>query len=406
MAINANSPCPAGTGKKIKFCCSDLAAELEKIDRMIEGEQFIATLQHIDQAEAKGQYRACLMTIKSELLRATNQLDAARTYAADFLRRFPENPVAWSEMALFAAMEGNGQDAISKLQKAITLCQGKINSRIYEAIAVVAAELLEEGRVVSGRALLHLLNAMNPNDRHVVERLLYFNRATNVPLMLKSDPGMLPCPVDAPWKEKFEAAMAPMKRAQWQETADKLTALAAEVPDAAVVWNNLARIRSWLADDAGAIEAFGRYAALPVPLEDAVEAEATAMFLSPSPLGDEVDVLRWEWPVGDAERLQELLLSERRILPTPMDMSQWPVHESPPPRMTGALLDRPALRDGDDISRDTIPRLEAQICSLAARPIARHGWRFWPYCGARLTMRRRLSARSAATRSKAGRKKP
>jgi hypothetical protein len=360
MAVNAYSPCPAGTGKKIKFCCSDLAAELEKIDRMIEGEQFIATLQHIDQLEAKGQYRACLMTIKSELLRATNQLDAARKYVADFVARFPENPVAWAELAYYAVLDESGEVALDKLQRSLALCNGAINSRVYEAIAVVAQELLEDGRVVSGRALLHLLNAMNPNDRHVVDRLLYFNRAANVPLLLKADPGMLPCPADVPWREKFEAAMAPMKRAQWKETADRLTALAAEVPDAAVVWNNLARVRSWLADDAGAIEALRRYAALPVPLEDTVEAEATAMFLSPSLLGDEVDVLRWSWPVRDAERLQELLLSDRRILPTPVDLANWPVSESPPPRMAAVLLDRPSLREGDAISGETMPRLEAQ----------------------------------------------
>ncbi len=142
------------------------------------------------------------------------------------------------------------------------------------------------------------------------------------------------------------------------------------MPDAPVIWNNLARIRSWLADDAGAIEAFRRYAALSVPQEDAVEAEATAMFLSPSPLGDEIDVLRWSWPVRDAERLQELLLSDRRIVPTPVDRANWPMSESPPPRMTGALLDRPALREDDAVTRDTIPPWRAKYCSSAARPIA------------------------------------
>ncbi len=380
MAVNAYSPCPAGTGKKVKFCCSDLAAELEKIDRMIEGEQFVATLQHIDQLEAKGQYRACLMAIKSELLRATNQLDAARTYVADFAARFPENPVAWSESALFAAMDGDGRAALDNVQRSLALCQGAIGGRVYEATAIVAAELLEDGRIVSGRALLHLLNALNPNDRHVVDRLLYFNRAANVPLLLKADPGMAPCPADVPWREKFEAAMAPMKRALWQETADRLAALAAEVPDAPVIWNNLARIRSWLADDAGAIEAFRRYAALyvgqvsnlpesrqignlphSVSLEDATEAEATAMFLSPSPLGDEIDVLRWSWQVRDAERLQELLLSDGRIVITPVDRANWPVNESPPPRLNGALLDRPALRADDAVSRDAMPRMAGQI---------------------------------------------
>lgn len=360
MAINAYSPCPAGTGKKIKFCCPDLQSELEKIDRMIEGEQFVASLQHVDQLEAKGQRRACLMAIKAELLRATNQFEAAETYAAEFVERFSENPVAWSESALLTAMRDGGAAAMGKLQKAFALCQGAIHHRVYEAAEVVANELLEEGSVVAGRALLSLLNALNPNDRHVTERLIYFNRAANVPLLLKADPGLMTCPADVPWREKFEAAMEPMKRAQWQETADRLAALADEVPAAPVVWNNLGRIRSWLGDD-GAGEALRRYAALDVPLDDAVEAEATALLLSPSSLGDEVDVLRWSWNVRDPERLQELLLSDRRVLTLPADLSAWPVDESPPPRMVAAILDRPALRSEDPLSRETVPSIECQL---------------------------------------------
>ncbi len=361
MALDAYSPCPAGTGRKVKFCCPDLQSELEKIDRMIEGEQYVASLQHIDQLEAKGQQRACLMAIKSELLRATNQFEAHESYTAQFLERFPQDPVAWSESALLAATREDGAAAMDKLQTAIELCQGVIHHRVYEAAEVVANALLEEGRAVAGRAMLHLLNVMSPNDQHVVGRLVHFNRSANVPLLLKNDPGMMPCPDDAPWRAKFEEAMAPMKTARWRQTARRLTELAADAPDAPAVWNNLGRIRSWLADDAGAAEALRRFAALEVPLEDAVEAVTTAMLLVASPLGDEIDLLRWSWPVGDAERLQELLLSERRVLAMPVDVSAWADSETPPPRMAAALLDRPALRSDDAVSLDTIPSMECQL---------------------------------------------
>ena len=109
MAIDAYSLCPAGTGKKIKFCCPDLISDLDKIERMIEGEQYVACLHHIDQLEKKDQYRACLMAAKSELLRITDQLDAARSYVAEFLQRFPENPTAWAESALLAMMDEGGR---------------------------------------------------------------------------------------------------------------------------------------------------------------------------------------------------------------------------------------------------------------------------------------------------------
>src|SRR5208337_5523206 len=137
MALDAYSLCPGGTGKKIKFCCPDLLPELEKIDRMIEGEQFVASIQHIDQIEQRGQYRACLMAIKSELLRVTNQLDQSQTYVANFLERFPQNSAAWSESALLAAVSEGSRAAMGKLQQAIALCDGNIQSRVFEATTVV-----------------------------------------------------------------------------------------------------------------------------------------------------------------------------------------------------------------------------------------------------------------------------
>ena len=44
MAIDSYAPCPGGTGKKIKFCCSDLVGDLEQLDRLIEGDQITAAL--------------------------------------------------------------------------------------------------------------------------------------------------------------------------------------------------------------------------------------------------------------------------------------------------------------------------------------------------------------------------
>lgn len=362
MAIDAYSLCPGGTGKKIKFCCPDFLPELEKIDRMMEGEQYIACIQHIDQLEQKGQSRACLMAFKSELLRVTNQLDGAPAYVANFVERFPQNPLAWSESALLTAVSEGGLAAMGKLQRAIALCDGGIQSRVFEAAAVVANALLQEGHWAAGRALLHLLASLNPEDRETMERLIYINRSAEIPMLLKSDPAILPCPPDAPWRAKFEAALAPLKKAQWQEVADHLTALAAEVTDSPALWSNLAVVRSWLADEAGAREAFQKFAALPTVLEeDAVESAAIAMLTSESPLGDDIDILRWTWPVRDSERLHELLLSDHRIAPVPVDASAWRASDSPPPRMAGMLLDRPSLDIDEGFSLDNMPSVLGQL---------------------------------------------
>jgi hypothetical protein len=360
MALDAYSLCPGGSGKKTKFCCPDLLPDLEKADRMIEGEQYIACIQHIDQIEQKGLYRACMMTIKAELLRVTNQVERAAAYAANFVERFPQNALAWSESALHSAVADGGPAGMAKLQRAIGLCAGHIQSGTRDAAVVICKVLAQEGHWAAARALLHLLTTLDPEDRESMQLLLQMNQSAEIPMLLKSDSAMLPCPAEVPWRSDFDAALAPLKIAHWQETADRLTALAVKAPDSPAVWHNLAVVRSWLADEAGAREAFQRFAELPVPLEDAVEAEAIAMLTSESPLGDDVEIVRWTWPLRDVDGLHEALLSDRRVAPVRVEASQW-AEDSPPPRMGGMLLDRPALESGDSLSLENMPSLLAQL---------------------------------------------
>ncbi len=105
MALDAYTPCPGATGKKIKFCCPDFLSELEKIDQMIAGEQFAGCLQHIMCLceQPANRDRQCLLSYQALLLRVTGQFDAARTHAAAFLQKYPGNQVALAESAMLAA---------------------------------------------------------------------------------------------------------------------------------------------------------------------------------------------------------------------------------------------------------------------------------------------------------------
>ena len=54
MTIDRYTPCPGGTGKKIKFCCQDLLHELEGVHRMLEGDQRLACLEHVEKLFGPG----------------------------------------------------------------------------------------------------------------------------------------------------------------------------------------------------------------------------------------------------------------------------------------------------------------------------------------------------------------
>jgi hypothetical protein len=360
MSIDAYSPCPGGTGKKIKFCCGDFLTELQKIDRMIEGEQYLACLQHIDQllSQRANQERACLLASKVMLLRTTGERKAAEEAAAAFLAKHPNNQIALAETAMLAAAI-NPKVGLELVMRALRVAAGDLAARTYQAMGLVAGYLLRAGFTLPARALFELQCEIAEEDDRAEDLLETLIRATDVPLLVRDEPPLLPCPKDAPWSGRFDEAMQPIQTGDWVTAAERLAALAGEVPDSPVLWSNLAVLRGRLADNAGCIEAWRRYAAIrgreEDGLEDAVEAEARAMFLSADPLGDRIDIVNLVWTVKDAERAQERLLSSPRLKSISFDPAHFSDGETPPPKGAFMLLDRSIPESAEGLNVETMP---------------------------------------------------
>jgi len=360
MSLDVYSHCPGGTGKKIKFCCPDFLGELQKIDRMLEGEQHLACLQYIEHLERQHPDRPCLLATKIALLRMTGRSNEVAATVTHFLEKHPNNPIALAESAILQAVARNGRDAVGALQRLLNSSEGPIDRRVYEAIGAVAEILLNYGDWLAGRALLQLQMVMAEEDPHPVEMLVGINRSSQVPLLLKDDPPIATCPDDAPWKAQFEEAMAPTRKGDWQGAAEKLAALAEEVSDSPAIWRNLATLRGWLADRDGCIEALRKLAALDVPLEEAVEAEACAMLCSDDPLDDSMEMNNLRREIQDVERVQAAFSLDSRTLQIPFDPSSFSDEENPPPTSAYLLLDRPIPQSAEGITWESLSRVLGQ----------------------------------------------
>ncbi len=255
-----------------------------------------------------------MLATKCELLRATDQQEAARATAAAFLAKHPENQIALVEAAMIAAPK-DARGAMGLLQRALRAAGGALAGRTYQAIGFVAGALLRAGYPMPARVLLQLQCDVAEEDDRSVQLLSAMSQAGDIPLLLRDNARTATCPDDAPWKDRFSEAVQPLGMVDWQTAAERFTALAADAPDATAVWQNLAVLRGWLADNPGCIDALRRYASLrarePGGLEDAVEAEATAMFLAADPLGDRQKMLTLVWTVKDVDAAQEAFCRRR-----------------------------------------------------------------------------------------------
>ena len=93
---------------------------------MLEGEQYMACLQHIEHVrELPGNRdRQCLLAQETYLLRITEQHEAAKKLAAEFLEKHPTNQTALAECCLAHAAEGDTKKAMSYLAARVPRRQG------------------------------------------------------------------------------------------------------------------------------------------------------------------------------------------------------------------------------------------------------------------------------------------
>jgi predicted Zn-dependent protease len=123
MAIDPYALCPCGSGKKLKFCCSDVVGEIEKIHRMIEGDQPRAALRHVEQTLASHPNRASLLDLKASLELSLDELDAARRTVDEFAAAHPDSPTALACRALLLADTDQATAAAATLQRALALVE-------------------------------------------------------------------------------------------------------------------------------------------------------------------------------------------------------------------------------------------------------------------------------------------
>ena len=359
--IDPYAYCPCGSGKKMKFCCADMSAEIERIQEMLEGGQRAAALEFIETAEKKFPDRAYLVTTKALLQSILGSDDKAAATLEDFLSRHPKHPVALAEMAVVTAARHGSLAGIQPLQKAMEASEESISGRVVASVSRLGEMLLMEGRVAAARGHFMLAYSMNPNDEVSLQLLSRFFQSPNIPLVLKNEQTLVPAPAGVPWQAEFDAAVTEARRGLWWRAADKLKNLTAQAGESPELWRNLAVLRSWLADMPGSIAALRKLASLKIPLDDAVEAEALAQIYDGGADQDVVDELRTAVDLKNLDAAVETFASTKRLAPFNWESLGIDFGDQPPPRAGYFLLDRELPATGVGIARTDVPKIIARL---------------------------------------------
>ena len=268
--------------------------------------------------------------------------------------------MALAEAAIFATRE-NPPAAVELLQAAFERADKQLPMQLYDALGVVAMGLLSEGEAFAARAHLMLQFGLSGGkDEQTLRLIVQIQASPEVHLLLKENQPLVEAPADALWKCTFDTALEAARSGRWRLAAEQMQSLAEKAGQWPAIEHNIAVLRSWLAQGAAAIQALRSYAAQKVPLDDAVEAEATAQVLDDDG-GDQTDIVRTVYPVTDVETLLANLTSSRQSLRMPGDLRALAAENEPPPKGYFSLLDRPKPAAGASLTLEAIPRILGQV---------------------------------------------
>jgi tetratricopeptide (TPR) repeat protein len=257
MATDPYGSCPCGSGKKFKWCCQDIHAEVDQAFKQFADGQHEAALktmesvvgQHPDNAEAWGR-QAQLFSLNDQLEKAEQALDKA--FALN-----PNYPFGYMLRGMFRQQEGESVGALMLFRKAVAAYApdaAEPLAYIHELIADIELRL---NRPVAARAALLQAVRLSPSNSDLKKALDgLFGSTSRLPEVARKDYTLLrPSGLTDDWDRVIQEA----SRGRLVDARAAFLRWTEDHADDAAGWYDLGLAQAWLGENAAAVDAFGKY---------------------------------------------------------------------------------------------------------------------------------------------------
>lgn len=372
MAIDTYAPCPGGTGKKIKFCCSELVGDLEQLDRLVEGDQISAALDQVKRLAAKHPGRACLMATQTKLELASKKFTEAAGTAGQFLAAHPANPLALGQSAVTEAVAGRIQEAAALFDKAreAAMQTPEGGTPPLQELARIAATLVQAaaqlGHIGFAQGIVDWLVDTGVGSADELRLLAAIVGSSGVPAALRSRMPLEDLTGDAAWRPEFDAALAHARAWRLSQALAGFRSLKPVAGTCRPLFANIGILCEMLTRPVEASEAWLAVSRLThITPDDAIEAVGRAIALETEADPDRSPQIQFtslaaplSVPSGEEgtralELLEDALRHDPRCETTGFDRSAWVSRNAVPPRSVWRVYDAAA--------GDALPRLLASL---------------------------------------------
>jgi tetratricopeptide (TPR) repeat protein len=367
MPLDAYAPCPCGSGKKFKWCCQLIYADIIKAFQLDSQGQHEMALQTIDQVVAAHGTNPEAWGRKAELLYRNGRPEDAE---AALQKAFDLNPnYAYGHYlrGLFRLEEGEVAGALLLFRKAADLLDLEARDLLGNTYGLIAESEMKLNRPVAAHAALKIAQHLDPADEQLRQALEgTFGEQSRLPVAARRDytyaqpEATMPAEKRSAWEQALARA-ATGKLSDAAKAFDELTQ--ADLQNAAA-WFNLGLSRAWLGDNSGALAALDRYVSLETDQAKAAAAWALGVVLRQAHgMANEADVIdHWVmYRITDPQRVSTCLQewqTQRRLLVMQAREDQ--------PVFSAIVLERPVALTAE-LASARLPRLGAYVLIVADR---------------------------------------
>lgn len=370
MALDVYAPCPCGSGKKLKFCCQNLAEDMDRISRLIENSQPRQALQQLEVLDRKSPGHHWVVTTRALVLLETGETLAARDLLKAFLEQHPENDFA-TVLYATAVFQHDGLDlARSAIARAFQKGARKHPSMVSGLAAAMASVFRARGRLLAAREHLALSLRFAPENQRqeIFVRLLDFDNDATLPYLLRSAHPLPSLAADDDIAAEIRKAQKYAAVGCWNTSADIFEKIAKQLPQSAEAQHCVGLCHAWDGNDEQAALAFHAAAKIYSDESMAVECEAIAQILDWNTSTDRLNRMELPGTISHVSRLLTSLDAAPRL--QRVELPPQDPNAPPLPAAVYQVLNLTAAEfpPADQLTIDNVPRSLAEVIIYDADP--------------------------------------
>lgn len=358
--MDVYAPCPCGSGKKVKFCCQPVLAEMDKVARLHESKQSQQALQVLDRLAEKHPEAPIVPITRAQLLMEERRFDEAASTMRDFLKDNPDSSHGIGLLAYARFMDVGFQEAKPEIHRAFQICPQSSPDVIGSLASQIADDVFYSSSMSAREHLgLALRLTQDPEERQALfQELMRVDGSAEIPYPLRGVHSLEELEGTEETAKEIKTANRLSMLGCWEIAAKLFDKLHEKLPDNWALWKNIGLCRAWDANNAGAAEALHKAAELAPNYEAAVECETIAQLLELSDVEGQQPVNAARYKLKSTSQCLTKLDACDRTVRLPVTKDQTDAN----PKVVGRylVLDFPAPPDDEEVRDDNVPTVQAE----------------------------------------------